>query len=73
MPYYVLALEGFGRISQLGEHAAYRDASAQAKALRAAGAEVPGTRVKVIFAPDRVSAEDLLLQPRDARPEGADD
>jgi hypothetical protein len=73
MPYYVYALKGFGLLEALGEHASYREASAQAKALRTAGSRPPGEKVKVIFADDALQAEDLLLQPRDARHEGGDD
>lgn len=39
MPYYVYAVRPFAQLERLGEHAAFRDASAMAKALRAERAE----------------------------------
>ncbi|MFM2067557.1 MAG: hypothetical protein RLZZ584_2466 [Pseudomonadota bacterium] len=73
MPYYVYALKGFGRLEAQGEHGSYREASAQAKSLRAQDERPAGERIKVIFADDALQAEDLLLQVRDPRHEGGDD
>jgi hypothetical protein len=65
MPYYVYAVRAFGQLQALGEHAAFKDASAQAKALRAAQPAADAARIKVVFAATPLEAEDLLLQLRD--------
>lgn len=81
MPYYVFSVRPFAQLECLGEHAAFRDASAMAKALRAerlAGAagqpegrmSAAGEQIRVMFAENALAAEDLLLQPRDPRPAG---
>jgi hypothetical protein len=72
MPYYVYAVRPFAQLQQLAEHASFKDASAQAKALRAAPGAEPGVRVRVIFAETALAAEDLLLQVRDRAPEADD-
>jgi hypothetical protein len=73
MPYYVYAVRPFGQLERLGEHAAFRDASAQAKALRSERpAERATTRFRVMFAADALTAEDLLLAVRDPAPAGDD-
>jgi hypothetical protein len=75
MPYYVFAVRPFAPLECLGEHAAYRDASAQAKGLRAQrhaqddGAPLRES-IRIMFAETLTAAEDLLLQPRDAPPPG---
>ena len=59
------------RSEQLGEHTAFRDASQQAKALRAAAGEAdPPAQVRVMFAETALAAEDLLLQIRQPGPSG---
>lgn len=70
MPYYVYAVRPFAQLEQLGVHAAFKDASAAAKALRAAQAPGDTTRIKVMFADDALAAEDLLLQIRDPQHPG---
>lgn len=75
MPYYVFALKPFGQLERLGEHAAFKDASAAAKTERAAraGRGEPGAlaeQVRVMFAATAQEAEDLLLQRRDPPPPG---
>lgn len=82
MPYYVFSVRPFAQLECLGEHAAFRDASAMAKALRAerlagaagqpgSGAAIGvGEQIRVMFAESALAAEDLLLQPRDPRPAG---
>jgi hypothetical protein len=65
MPYYVYAVKPFGQLQQQGEHAAFKDASAHAKALRTSLAPGDPARIKVMFADSALAAEDLLLQVRD--------
>ena len=72
MPYYVYAVRPFAQLERLGEHAAFRDASAQAKRLRDAEHADRATRIRVMFAADALAAEDLLLAVRDPRPAGDD-
>lgn len=85
MPYYVFAIRPFAQLEKLGEHAAFKDASAQAKALRAAQAthagadagtdsgHAPAPRIKVMFAEHQLAAEDQLLQLRDPAAQPDDD
>ena len=70
MPYYVYRLQPFTVPHKLAEFAAFRDASAKAKALRVEAGAPPGSLVKLIFADNETQAEDLLCQPRDAGPAG---
>lgn len=70
MPYYVFSVLPFAQIEKLAEFTAYRDASAHAKALRAAGVAPPPGKVKVMFADNQQLAEDLLCQIRDPGPSG---
>lgn len=74
MPYYVYAVRPFAQLECLGEHAAFRDASARAKSLRverlAAGSGSPSERIRVMFAETALAAEDLLLQTREPPPPG---
>ena len=70
MPYYLFAVKGFGQLETLGEFDAFREASAQAKALRAAP-DAPF--VKLMFGANREAAEDALLQLRERQPTGDDD
>jgi hypothetical protein len=70
MPYFVYAVRPFAQLEQRGEHAAFQDASAQAKALRAALPAGDVTRIRVMHAASALQAEDLLLQVRDPGPTG---
>lgn len=65
MPYYVYAVRPFAQLEQLGEHATFKDASAQAKALRAALPAGDAARIRVMHAASALEAEDLLLQLRE--------
>ena len=74
MPYYVYAVKPMAQLEKLAEFASFKEASGHAKALRAtpgagAGAE-GGGRIKMMFAPTELEAEDLLLQVRQAGPSG---
>lgn len=70
MPYFVYAVRRFAQLQQLGAHPAFRDASAQAKALRLAQPAGDSATIRVMFAATAIEAEDLLLQVRDPRPAG---
>jgi hypothetical protein len=69
MPYFVFNVKPFAQIEKLAEFAAFREASAHAKALRAAQ-DVSAGRIKVMFADNEQLAEDLLCQIRDPEPSG---
>lgn len=72
MPYYLYRIMPLGVLRKLEQFERYADASARAKALRAADA--PGTpgRIKLMFAENELQAEDLLGQVREAGPSGDD-
>ena len=70
MPYFVYAVRPFAQLATLGEHAAFRDASTHAKALRQALPAGERTAIRVMFAATALEAEDLLLQIREPRPAG---
>jgi hypothetical protein len=70
MPYYVFAVKPLGLLQKLGEFEAFKEASAYAKALRAAQPADAVVRVKVMFADNQLTAEDLLSQVREAGPTG---
>ena len=72
MPYFVFELRPFGQLRKVAEFDAFRAASAHAKALRGAPELAPQTRIKVMFAADERTAEDLLCQVREAGPLGDD-
>ena len=72
MPYYVFRVRPFAQIEKLAEFAAFKEASARAKALRAADGGADAGKVKVMFADSQVLAEDLLCQIRDPGPSGDD-
>jgi hypothetical protein len=72
MPYFVFEVQPFAQLRKLAEFDAFREASAHAKALRAAPGRVPQARIKVMFAADERTAEDLLCQVRDPGPAGDD-
>jgi hypothetical protein len=65
MPYFVYAVRPFAQLEPLGEFAVFKEASAQAKALRAAQPAGDKTRIRVMFAENALAAEDLLLQIRE--------
>lgn len=62
MPYYIYRICSFPmrRLEKLEQHAAFRDASARAKALRAALTSAGEGSIKVILADNELHAEDLL-------------
>jgi len=72
MPYYIYRIKPFTQLDQLEVHDTFKQASAQAKSLRA---EIPAgspNKIKVIFADDPLQAEDLLCEVRVAGPKGDD-
>ena len=71
MPYFVYRVMPFARLEKLAEFDAFRDASAHAKAQRAAQGGAPGS-IKVMFAADERLAEDLLCRIREPGPPGED-
>ena len=70
MPYFVFAVGPFSVLKKLAEFDAFKEASAHAKALRAAQPPDAVVRVKVMFADNQLTAEDLLSQVREAGPSG---
>lgn len=72
MPYYVYAVKPFAQLERLAEFPVFKDASVHAKWLRMEQAGRPGERIKVMFADNPLAAEDLLLQVREAPPDGDD-
>ena len=74
MPYFIYkVLPPLGNLEKLAQHAAYKDASAQAKSLRKDGDLPAGCTIKVIFAENELQAEDLLSQVREPEPMIGDD
>ncbi|WP_088286914.1 hypothetical protein [Ideonella sp. A 288] len=71
MPYFVYQVKPFAQLEKLAEFAAFRDASAHAKAARAAQTDST-SRIRVMFANNEQLAEDLLCQIRDPAPAGDD-
>jgi len=72
MPYYVFRLQPFAQPELLAEFAAFAQASAHAKSMRAATAPAPGIAIKVMFADTAQQGQDLLLQVRERGPSGDD-
>ena len=70
MPYYVFAVEPLGLLRKLAEFEAFKEASVHAKALRSAQPAGAQVRIKVMFADNQLTAEDLLSQVREAGPTG---
>ena len=70
MPYYIYAVQPFAQLERLADFAVYKDASVQAKVLRAALPAQSPARIRIMFAADPLAAEDLLLQLRQAGPSG---
>jgi len=75
MPYYIYKVFSFPirRLEKLEQHAAFRDASARAKVLRAALRSAEDGSIKVILADNELHAEDLLSQQRAPQPNPDDD
>jgi len=75
MPYYIYKVSSFPirRLEKLEQHAAFRDASARAKVLRAASSSADAGSIKVILADNELHAEDLLSQQRAPQPNPDDD
>jgi len=71
MPYFVFSIKPLAQIRKLDEFAVFKDASARAKALRAARADGAGA-IKIVFAENQQLAEDLLCQIREPDPTGDD-
>jgi hypothetical protein len=72
MPYFVFSVRPYAQIEKLAEFAAFKQASAHAKALRGTQAVAADAKVKVMFADNQQLAEDLLCQVREAGPTGDD-
>jgi hypothetical protein len=68
MPYYVFAMRPPGLLDKRGEFAAFREASAHAKALRRELPPGAVERIRVMFGENQLAAEDQLLQLREAGP-----
>ena len=60
------------QLEQLAQFDAFQEASTHAKSLRAAQSGGPQARIKVMFAENAPAAEHLLLQVREAPPDGDD-
>ena len=75
MPYYLYKVSSFPirRLEKIEQHAAFRDASARAKVLRAALASADEGSIKMILADNGLHAEDLLSQLRSPQPNPNDD
>lgn len=75
MPYYIYKVFSFPirRLEKLEQHAAFRDASARAKALRATLTSAEEGSIKMILADNELHAEDLLSQQRAPQPNPDDD
>ena len=75
MPYYIYKVFSFPirRLEKLEQHAAFRDASAPAKGLRAPLASAEAGSIKMILADNELHAEDLLSQQRAPQPNPDDD
>lgn len=64
MAYYIYRVFPFARLEKVTQFDAFKDASAEAKRLRAAADKPADCRLKVIFAENELQAEDLLSQVR---------
>jgi hypothetical protein len=62
--YYIYRVFPFARLEKVAQFDAFKDASAEAKRLRAAADLPVDCKVKVIFAQNEFHAEDLLSQVR---------
>jgi hypothetical protein len=68
MPYFVYRIHPFGRLEKVAAPASFAEASALAKSLRTDGTLPDGCSVKVMFAEDEWTAEELLSQVRERPP-----
>ncbi len=66
MAYYIYRVFPFARLEKVTQFDAFKDASAEAKRLRAAADRPADCKLKVIFAENEWQAEDLLSQVREA-------
>ena len=73
MPYFVYRVFAFRRLEKVDALPSFKEASARAKALRAAADLPADCAVKVVFAGNELEAEDLLSQVRAPKPGLADD
>ena len=73
MPYFVYRVFTFRRLEKVDEAPSFRDASVQAKALRASPDLPADCAIKVVFAASEPEAEELLSQARAPKPGLADD
>jgi len=73
MPYYVYRVFPFRRLEKVDERPSFKEASAQAKALRVAPDLPADCAIKVVFADTELEAEDLLSEVRAPKPGLADD
>ncbi len=72
MPYYIYRIKPLAQLEKLSEFETFKEASEQAKALRAKqGTDTPGI-IKLMFADSELQAEDLLRQVRTPGPKGDD-
>lgn len=72
MPYYIYRIKPLAQLEKLSEFETFKEASEQAKALRAKqGTDAPGI-IKLMFADSELQAEDLLSQVRTPGPKGDD-
>ena len=72
MPYFVFSIRPFGQLEKLAEFGGFKDASAHAKALRAAQGDAAEPKIKVMFAENEDLAIELLCQVREPGPIGDD-
>lgn len=74
MPYFIFSVEHqpIPRLQVLGERAAYPEAAREARSLRATLAPQQPRKIRIVFADNQLAAEDLLLTPREAMPDGDD-
>ena len=72
MPYFIFAVRPLGQLEQLGQCASFPEASRHAREFRAAQLPHESHRIRVVFADNPLAAEDLLLTPREAPPDGDD-
>ena len=64
MSYYIYRVRPFPKLEKLAEFEAFNDASATAKALRAAQSAETSGKIKGMFADNELQAEDMLCQVR---------
>jgi hypothetical protein len=72
MPYYIYRIKPLSQFEKVAEFGAFKEASAQAKVLRAAQPTDMAGKIKIMFAEDELQAEDLLCQVRTPGPKGDD-